>query len=272
VAVAVGISGVLSLVALLGFRHLRREHAVMAAWLLSTLVIIHLPLRFQRRMIGGIQFPLAVLATAAIACVLPVLCRRLVVLARRRAAHPFPPPAGAFGWGTLVAVIVISPLQFTTPYYLQDIEWTELMAMRYPAWLQTEQRQALAALERLEPPESTVLASYEIGNYVPPLTGHRCVIGHYALTVNALQKKADTARFFAAGEADDPWRLEFLRRWSVRWVLVTSIERELGGFDPETRPWLEEVFAAGTDPERRAVIYAVRLEAADRSPSSIPSP
>src|SRR5881396_1207206 len=43
---------VLSFLALLAPRKLSRAHLVMAAWLLSTLVIIHLPLRFQRRMMG----------------------------------------------------------------------------------------------------------------------------------------------------------------------------------------------------------------------------
>jgi hypothetical protein len=296
-AFSLGIGGVLSVVAAAGFTRLRREQAVMLAWLVSTLVIIHLPLRFQRRMMGGIQFPLAVLATAAIACVLlPLLFRWLLPLLsprrrKSRAGEPrgsgapvrvgegtaAPRRAGAgpfgLGWGTLAAAAVIAPLQLATPYYLQDIEWAELRRLRYPAWLQVEQWTAIRALEDLGPAESVVLASYEIGNYVPPLSGQRCVIGHYALTVDALAKKAAVARFFAAGEEDDPWRLEFLRRWSVGYVVVTAYERELGEFDPAGRPWLEEVFAVGEDPERRAAIYAVRLDAAPDLPaSSIPSP
>jgi hypothetical protein len=264
-AIALGVGGFLSLVALIGFRSLRREHTVIAAWLVSTLIIIHLPVRFQRRAIGGIQFPLAVLATAAIACVLlPWVARRL------RLRHGI---SRSLGWGTLAVTMFIAPLQVATPYYLQDIEWSTLRRLKYPAWLEIEPWRALDALEKLGPPESTVLTSYEIGNYIPPLTGHRCVVGHYALTVDARQKEADVARFFAAGAEDDPWRLEFLRRWQVDYVMVTSFERKLGDFDPGTRPWLEEIFASGSDPDRRAVIYAVRLEAAAaRSPSSIPSP
>jgi len=283
-AIALGVGGLLSVVALIGFRHLRREHTVIAAWLISTLVIIHLPMRFQRRAIGGIQFPLAVLATAAIACVLlPWLARRMGLLGAssatrgaggtKEAAAGGPGRFGALGWGTLAVTLFIAPLQFATPYYIQDIEWNALRRLNYPAWLEIEQWRAFQALADLGPPESTVLASYEIGNFVPPLTGHRCVIGHYALTVDALEKEADAARFFSAGAEDDPWRLEFLRRWNVAYVMVTSFERELGGFDPAGRPWLEEVFATGDDPLRRAVIYAVRLDATGaRSPSSVPSP
>ena len=39
------------------------------AWVLSSLVLAHLPFNFQRRMLGGIQLPLAVLAMAALSYV-----------------------------------------------------------------------------------------------------------------------------------------------------------------------------------------------------------
>jgi len=62
--ICLGAGLLLSFLALLVPRKLGHAHLVMAAWLLSTLAIIHLPLRFQRRMMGGIQFPLAALGVA----------------------------------------------------------------------------------------------------------------------------------------------------------------------------------------------------------------
>ncbi|HXU11095.1 MAG TPA: hypothetical protein VN898_03955, partial [Candidatus Binatia bacterium] len=75
--ICLGAGLVLSFVAMLALRRLSRPQLVMAAWLLSTLVIIHLPLRFQRRMMGGIQFPLAALGVAGVACVVVPLLRDL---------------------------------------------------------------------------------------------------------------------------------------------------------------------------------------------------
>ncbi len=264
-AVAFGINGALAVIALLAFRRLDRDHLVMAAWLLSSLLIINLPLRFQRRMMGGMQFPVGALAAAALALVIvPAVIR----LARRRsaagaagvsgAASGTPARAGG-GWGVLAAAALLLPLNVLTPYYLMDIEWNQLMRHDYPAWLQDEEVEAFQLLERRGPAEAVVLASYEMGNYLPYYTGLRCYVGHYALTIDAKAKEAEVERFFAAGPEADPWRQEILRRWEVAYVLFGRFERELGPFDPATRPWLQEVIRVGEDPGRQVIVYAVRL-------------
>ncbi len=270
--VALGVTGVLSAVAVVGMGWLRPRHVVGVAWLLSTLILIHLPLshvRFQRRMIGGIQFATGLLAVAALVCILVPLFRH--VTARRS-------PAGAFGWAVLVPVIVLAPLPVATPFYLQDIERGRLGRVDYPAWLMVEEYDALHRLEELQPAEEVVLASYMMGNFIPPYSGKRCVIGHYALTVNAQEKEAAAQRFFSAGPGDDGWRREFLVTWDIRYLLHSRHERALGEFDPASVPWLELLYSEGDDPERQVSVYAVRLdaaasvEAAAAAPSSIPSP
>lgn len=260
--IALGLTGLLSVVAIIGLKSLRPPHLVMVGWLLSNMVIIHLPLRFQRRTIGGIQFATGVLAVAAVACILIPLGRRLL---RRRTA------AGAWGWGVLVAALFMLPVQVATPYYIQEIERGRLGRLAYPGWLPVAEFRALHRLEDLQPPESVVLAAYEMGNFIPPYSGHRCIIGHYALTIDAKAKEAAVARFFAA--ADDAWRLQFLRRWSVKYLVHSRYERNLGDFQPAARPWLELLYSEGEEPEGRVDVYAVRLDLAPAAgASSIPSP
>jgi hypothetical protein len=266
--ISLGMTGLLSAVALMGMKWLSSRQVVMAAWLLSTLILIHLPLsqvRFQRRMLGGIQFTTGALAVAAIAVVLIPLIRRL--MARRTAA-------GAFGWAVLIPVIVLMPIQIATPYYLEDLERSRLQLVNYPSWLMDEEVAALKRLDALEPAEAVVMASYKMGNFIPPYAGKRCVIGHYALTINAREKEAAALRFFSAGPEDDAWRREFLALWDARYLVHSRYERELGEFDPAQVPWLELLFSEGDDPERQVSVYAVRLAAAEaaRAPSSIPSP
>jgi hypothetical protein len=251
-AIAFGVGGLLSVVAIAACRKLNRYQLVMAAWLLSTLAVIHLPLRFQRRMIGGVQFPLAVLATAAIALVIvPAIARWFRTRTSRISVR--------FGYGTLAMALLLAPLQLATPYYLQGLERSRLAAAEDYSWLDWESWQALQALEAMAPPDSTIISSYEMGTYIPALCGQRCVAGHYALTVDSEHKQACLARFFRDDE-DDRWRAEFLNRWSVDYLLFTRHERALGDFDPVSRPWLREVFVAGSDPESRAVIYEVDLQ------------
>jgi hypothetical protein len=265
--IALGPAGLLSLLAILALPRLAPRHRVMVAWLLSTLVIIHLPLRFQRRMIGGIQFATGVLAVVALVYVVVPLARRLTGRA-----------AGLSGVGVAVGILLLAPLQVATPYYVEDIERGRQNMVVYPGWLLREEYEALHRLEELQPAESVILSSYEMGNWIPPYSGHRCIIGHYALTVDAAGKEKAAARFFAgdnpdSSAGDDPWRQEFLRRWNVRYIFHGRYERELGSFDPAARPWLEHLFGVGEDPGTRVDIYAVRLaEMPAASASRIPSP
>jgi hypothetical protein len=258
--ICLGAGLLLSFLALLVPRKLSRAQLVMAAWLLSTLVIIHLPLRFQRRMMGGIQFPLAALGVAGVAYVVVPLLQALIRAGARRAGIP-----DRSGGVCLALVVLMSPGWCATPVYLLRDEWASVRSGTYPAWLRQEEVAAFRFLEERAPPDSRILASYEMGNWVPPHTGLRCVLGHYALTIDSEGKKRDIARFFSAGTEADGWRREALERWNVGFVLFSEYERALGGFDPSTRPWLGEVFAAGDDPHRAVRVYAVRpaLDAAD---------
>lgn len=240
-----GVSGVLAALGVLVFRRMSRVHAVMLGWFVSEQVIIHLPLRFQRRMIGGIQFPLAVLAIFGLAT--------LLAWARRRAADS---PSSASGAGVLLAAASLMPLQIATPYYLLDIEWGQVRGVRYPAWIRSEESAGLRALATIAPPESRIVSSYAMGNFIPPFSGRRCVLGHYALTIDAKAKQEDLERFFS-GEADDAFRIDRLRRWSARYVFHSRHEREIGPFDPTSRPWLREVFRSGDDPANAVAIYEV---------------
>jgi len=240
--VSYGVSGVLSAVALLRLRHLSRPQRIMAAWLIGVLVLIYLPLRFQRRMEGGIQFPLAVLATSTLVWIGDRVSRGT---------------AARGGWAALGLTLLLLPLQAATPYYLLDIEMKHVRSGKFPSWLTEEKVAAFAYLERTSPSNAIVLASYDMGNLVPSRTGRRCFLGHYALTVDAKAKSKDVERFFAAPDTEDAWRRDFLQRWRITHLLYTPHERRLGSFEPSTRPWLRRVFHRGERPERACEVYEV---------------
>ena len=250
--IALGISLILSVVALLALRRWGRPLLLMLAWAVSIMVCVHLPLRFQYRTIGGINMPLASLAAAALAL---VAAPRLAGL--RRFLGGEGDPVDRHGWRCLILAALIAPVWFATPFYLLRDEWANIRRVTYPAWLKAEEVEGLAYLEKSTPPQSTILASYEMGNWIPPYTGRRCVLGHYALTVDAKLKGEQIKRFFSAGPEDDPWRREILRRWNVGYLLYGSFERRLGDFDPASRGWLEKVFATGTGPGGQLTIYSV---------------
>jgi hypothetical protein len=248
-----GVNALLAVLVLPRFRSLPRPHLVMLAWLLSGLLLIHLPTGFQRRMMGGLQFPMAALACTSLVF---VLVPRLARAGRSRG--PGLPHADTRGIRAVGLAVMLAPFNLVTPCYVHQHQWRELRALNYPSWVSAEEFRALQALRTVAPLGTRAIASYEIGNFIPPFAGIATYLGHNALTGDAAARRADVARFYAAGPEDDAWRRELLGRFRIDFILYTPRERALGGFDPSTRPWLQEVFVTGDSPERRAAVYRLR--------------
>lgn len=250
-ALALGVGGAIALVALAGLRRMTPAQRAAAAWLVGSLLAAHLPLRFQRRLLGGVQFPIAVLAAFVLAgWVVPWIARRL---GGRK----------AIAVGLVTAVLL--PLEIATPYYVRDIDWREIRRFRHPVWMTAPEGDLLRAIDREAVPGQSVLSSYDFGMYVPGFAGARAFLGHYALTIDSEGKRRDVARFFDAA-TDDAWRRELVGRFGIDFVAWTAHERGLGTFDPATAPWLAEVARFG-EGETLAVLYRVGPSA-----STSPSP
>jgi len=254
--ISLGIGGALAAAALLAVRQMSTPLLFMASWFVSHLVLIHLPLRFQRRMIGGVQFPMGALAAFALAAVLaPPLVERLARSPKiLRLREKF--GAAPLGAAVLAMACIVFPFESAGPRRIVHLEWSALRAEKHPAWVRRTELDAFNRLDR-EHRDCVVFCSYEMGGLVPPWTGHKTYLGHYALTVDAARKKEEVKRFFSAGDEDDAWRRELLRSMGATHLLWTAHERALGGFDPGTKPWLKETFRSGGDTPGRAVIYAV---------------
>jgi hypothetical protein len=251
-----GISGCLALITLLRIRSLGRPQLIMLAWAVVVPVLIYIPLQFQRRMLGGIQFPLAVLAASALVWLGPKLLGGWL---RKEAA-------------ILIMAAVVMPLQVLTPYYLFDIEWSRMRLLQYPSWLLASESQILERLDQVADERDVVLASYELGNFIPWQTGARAFLGHYALTMHAREKAKLVERFFGGDPADDVWRREHVEKWGISYILDTPYERALGGLDPARLPWLIEILSTGHEASRCRVFKVNKrvssAQATPRSPAS----
>jgi uncharacterized membrane protein len=75
--------------------------------------------------------------------------------------------------------------------------------------------------------DAVVLASPEMGLFIPAWAGRRVVYGHPFETVDAERTKARVQDFFAAG-TDGAQRQTMLHEWRVALVFVGPRERKLG--------------------------------------------
>ncbi len=216
--------------AFFGWRVLRQRQPRLAmfaaAWLLLAPVLLYLPIPTQRRLIEGVQLPLAALA---------VLGTTSALTASRR-------------W-TVAAMLVL-----LTPTTLLLWLGAALVAFRpaEPVFLPVGQVSVFNWLAREARPGQVALAAYDTGNALPAYTPLAAYIGHGPETIALEEKRPRVARFYAA-DTPDAERQALLAEGRIAYVLFGPHERALGIFDPASVDYLEWAYAAGD-----YAVYAVR--------------
>jgi hypothetical protein len=189
-----------------------------AAWLLLAPVLLYLPIPTQRRLIEGVQLPLAVLA---------VLGLGAVAQGRRR-------------WAATVMLALVLPTSL--------LLWLGAVfaASRpsEPIFLPAAQVAVFDWLAQQAQPGQVALAAYHTGNALPAYTPLTTYIGHGPETIGLEVKQPRVTRFFAAGTSDAE-RRALLAEGRISYVLFGPHERALGGFDPDSVDYLEWGYAAG---------------------------
>ncbi|MFW6184855.1 MAG: glycerol-3-phosphate acyltransferase, partial [Chloroflexota bacterium] len=99
--------------------------------------------------------------------------------------------------------------------------------------------------------EAVVLAAYQTGNYVAARAGNRVVLGHWAETMDFVQKQQAVERFFRIDTSDE-WRQALLREYGVDYVWHGPPEGWIGDFEPGAADYLQPVHRVG-----EVVVYRV---------------
>jgi len=217
--VAFGLPLLLVLSAAPGIWRERGAAWVPLAWVAVVPFLVYLPFNLQRRLVEGVQIPLALLAARGAL----ELARRLPRLSR-----------------TVVAAALLAVL-LPTNLLLVGGSCLALRARPAPVFRQRAELRALDWLGERAAPGDVVLSAYETGNYLPVRTGARAFVGHGPETVRFEEKRALVARFFDPATASD-WRQELLQRYGVDWLFWGPAERALGAYDPHSAPNLEPLY------------------------------
>ncbi|HDN80284.1 MAG TPA: hypothetical protein ENG33_07465, partial [Chloroflexi bacterium] len=209
--------------AILGLRHIRGQirglRGVAIVWAVVWLLLAYVPVNPQRRLIVGAQVPLSWLAAEELARWLP----------RRRLRYV------AFGFmisacisnGLLVGGLVLQASHQDYPVFRSRVELTAA------DWLASMANQG-----------DVVLSAYETGNFLPTRAPVRVFIGHKPETIQLALKEEMVRKFFAPSTSDE-WRLEFLKRYNIKWLVYGPWEKKLGSWNPGEAHYLRESFNGG---------------------------
>ncbi|MEZ4672486.1 MAG: hypothetical protein R3E39_31680 [Anaerolineae bacterium] len=219
-------------------------HLFILAWFLSHFVLIYLPLNFQIHLLSGWHVVSGVLATIGLYTrVIPLLSRWFRNMPRQRV--------------TQLATILLLVLIVPTNVYLFAQRFLDLRRANNDAgaagsevvpadnrfFLFKPEAAALDYLAQQVTGTDVVLATLDMGQFVPALTGARAFIGHWAQTLDYYGKEAMVKSFYDAATPDTE-RQRILDTYNVSYVIFGPEEARLGSYDPAQSAFLSEVYNA----------------------------
>jgi uncharacterized membrane protein len=89
--------------------------------------------------------------------------------------------------------------------------------------------------------DKIVFCDWNIGNYVPSISGNTVFVGHWPQTIDFYQKQAMVAEFFSV-ETNGLRRMAIMKYSRAGYVFYSFKEKSLGGFDPDGAGYLSKVY------------------------------
>ena len=191
----------------------RRIRLFLCSWVLIQFALAYSPFSFQRRLIFGVQFPLALLASFAL--------------------HKWKVPA-------IAAVVLICS---ATNMLVMRQQITDLRTRGMPYYLPQTYQYAFGWLAS-RPDRDAVVSGFVTGNFIPGYTGHPVFLGHSALTPEIAKRKKELVSFLRTPHRD------FLVRNRIRYIFC-GLEEKCGSHMEKLFPKLYDsdgisIFEAGT--------------------------
>jgi len=173
--------------------------------------LLYVPLTIQRRLVEGLQLPLAIAASVAVFAITSRTFRHFKAVRFRKAV--------------LVAIVAFSSLTNLGFVVGQLVD-------RGPrpddAWRYTpvDLNSAFDWLQSNAPPESVLFTSYVTGNMAPSRTGLRVFFGHYAQTIQSDSKAEQVTAFYSNAMTEEAKRLLF-EAHHVSYVIYGPFEQRI---------------------------------------------
>lgn len=188
-----------------------RQVGFLVVWALVCLTLVYSPLSFQRRLLEGMQFPLAVLAAPAALAFLKWCKSRLRVSQIMCAAILF--------------IVLLLPSSFSVIARNLDIYIRNEPPLVY---FLPDRSSALEWIRTSTEPDAAFMSDASSGYHIAGWAFRRVYVGHWVMSGDMMAKMEDARRFF--GEMDDGERQRFMLGNGLQYVFFGPDERAFGEF------------------------------------------
>ncbi len=215
----------------------RPQFSILWIWILTAALLLYSPLNPQRRFIQGVHVPLALLAAAGfVQVVLPRwqngrLWQKIITHPRYETAK----------LRRFVIMIFLLGMSLSNIYLWLDV--TRIAALTQPDlfFRPAAEMETVNWLRENGEDTAVVLSSYQTGNLVAARTGQRVMLGHWAETVDFVDKETAVNQFFDQSTSHS-WRQNLLAEFTVGYIWFGPREQEMGNFNPATASYLLPLF------------------------------
>lgn len=198
----------------LALRRQSKADLFLLAWVIVNGLLLYAPFNLQRRLVTGLHVPLCILAAMAVSgYVLPRFspARRTLIL------------------GAIFALTVPSNLVVVVTLMAGAAHHDSRL------YLYRDEVEAMTWLRENTQPSDIVLASPEMGLFIPAWAGNRVLYGHPFETIQAKEKKALVEAFFREGIGGQAGH-KIARLYRPAYLFYGPRERELGELGHEMLP------------------------------------
>ena len=209
---------------------LRRRLLLPLCWVACVFLFLLTPIRMggkQARLLGGVHAPLALLAAAGVEHLARRGTRRLRTGTRERSAVLL-----ASGYVLLLAPGAAGVVSQQSAWYARGGR---------DFYLEPDLQELFRRLERENRDGQLTLGGEYTGGWAPVLAGARVYHGHWHMTLDEPQKRAEMTHFFTASQSGKA-RAKWLRRNGVTWVIRCPWEWNEEAVSLGDVPGLQRVF------------------------------
>jgi len=206
--------------AVLAIRRRSKADFFLLAWVMINGLLSYTPFSLQRRLVTGLHVPLCVLAAMALS---------------RYVLPRFSPARRTLILGALIVL--------TMPSNLFVLMASLAGAAQHDSrlYLYRDEAEAMTWLEESTQPTDIILASPEMGLFIPAWAGNRVLYGHPFETIEAEKKRALAETFYQT-QTEESVRRGIIEGYHITYVFYGPRERELSGDRLETASLSREAY------------------------------
>ena len=172
---------------------------VIVSWLVAGIVLAYVPFNLQRRFLSGYYIPCGILAIYG-------LCSLFTIRKRKK------------------YFLIIFLFSIITNIFLLGSVFQAISSHDRVIYLTQDENSALEWIKANTEPDAVILASPEMGNFIPAFTGRSVIYGHPYESINAERAKADVIKFISGNDQGYEGS-EFLYNYSVDYIFWGEREK-----------------------------------------------